>query len=85
MGILRKFISRQNPNGNSSASPESAYNHIRFVRARNADDVAGMRAAIASEKDAVRRLFEYQANSCGGLSESAEVRSLSEFPEEEEV
>lgn len=36
-------------------------------------------------KDAVRRLFEYQANSCGGLSESAEVRSLSEFPEEEEV
>lgn len=40
---------------------ESAYNHIRFVRARNADDVAGMRAAIASEKDAVRRLLALRA------------------------
>ena len=40
---------------------ESAYNHIRFVRARNADDAAGMRAAIASEKGAVRRLLSLRA------------------------
>lgn len=44
-----------------------------------------LRSSQYERKDAVRRLFEYQANSCRGLSESAEVRSLSEFPEEEEV
>lgn len=84
MGILRKFISRQNPNGNSSAPPIGR--GLVCVRVFDAPLRIFASAFFPYErKDAVRRLFEYQANSCRGLSESAEVRSLSEFPEEEEV
>ena len=84
MGILRKFISRQNPNDNSSAPPIGR--GLVCVRVFDAPLRIFASAFFPYEgKDAVRRLFEYQANSCRGLSESAEVRSLSEFPEEEEV